>query len=73
MRVGPDWHGHRILAPETEVRTLDGQLTHSAGLYGATADARGSNPRAREGMQVQLLPGQRTDLEGWPRGKAPDC
>jgi hypothetical protein len=65
MPVGPDRHGHRTLNPETEVRILDGQH----GPRGGTEDARGSDPRAHTGMQVQLLPGARMILEGW----APGC
>ena len=60
MPVGPDRHGHRTLNPETEVRILDGQH----GPRGGTEDARGSDPRAHTGMQVQLLPGARMILEG---------
>jgi hypothetical protein len=60
-------HGHRTLNPETEVRILDGQH----GPRGGTEDARGSDPRAHTGMQVQLLPGARMILEGWPPGCYP--
>jgi hypothetical protein len=46
MPVGPDWHGYRVLTPETEVRALDGQQQASPEHCGGTADARDSNSRA---------------------------
>ena len=48
---------------EVEVRVLVGVLLEH-GLRGGTEDARGSDPRARTGMQVRLLPGARnTEVE----------
>lgn len=55
-------HGRRVLTAETEVGTLGGRQRPC----GETADARGSNPCAREGLQVRLLLGAHHDVEGWP-------